>query len=162
MAKVISSELTPDLCHRLGGEDLEASAEKVIVMVTVDPQGWPHPAMLGYGEIVATDSRNVRLATYTSSRTTANMRLNGKLTLIIVDVRAAYYIKGTVEELVTQMRGAPFNAKLNLRVEQVLADEADPQVEAGAYVARGIAVVDPNRGASLARARAVLAELRES
>lgn len=162
MAKLISSELTEDLCRRLSGEDLEASADKVVLLLTVDPQGWPHPAMLSYGEMVAMDARNVRLATYASSRTTANMRENGKLTLVIVDVRTAYYVKGTVEALAPGMRCAPFNAKLNLRVEQVLADDADAQVEAGAYVAGGIAFVDPNRGRALERARAVLAELRES
>ena len=77
MSKLVGDELPNDLYQRLLGNDLEQSAEKVILLATVDESGWPHLAMLSYFEVVAKDQRNLRLATYNRSRTTRNMRANG-------------------------------------------------------------------------------------
>jgi hypothetical protein len=117
--------------------------------------------MLSYFEIVAKDRCNIRLATYKDSSTTSNMRRNSKATLSIIDERVAYYIKGSVNELRREMKCTPFNAKLNLRVEQVLEDEADEKYEAGAYVAGGVTYRNPNRAAEMMKAKEVLAELLE-
>ena len=161
MSKRIGESLSDDLFHRLDGHDLERSADKVILITTVDADGWPHPALLSYFEVIAKDRRNVRVASYGNSRTAGNMRENGKLTLAIVDTRAAYYVKGAVEELASAMRSAPYNAKLNVRVTEVLADEPNEALEPGAYVASGITYVNPQRRAELEKARLVLAELLE-
>jgi len=161
MAKLIGQELPDDLYARLRGDDLEACAEKVILISTVDDQGYPHPAMLSYFEVVAKDRRNIRLAPYQNSGTTNNMRRNGKLTISIIDERIAYYVKGRVEELSREMKCSPHVSKLNLRVEQVLADEANEELEAGAYVASGVTYRNPNGAAEQARAQAVLSELLE-
>jgi flavin reductase (DIM6/NTAB) family NADH-FMN oxidoreductase RutF len=159
LAHFLSNELPDDLYRRLEGNDLEACAEKVILICSVDAHGWPHPAMLSYFEVIAKDRRNIRLAAYKNSRTTENMRRNGKLTVLIIDERAAYYIKGHVEELEEAMNCSPQNSKLNLRVEQVLADEADQQSEAGAYVVGGITYKSPHLAAERQKAKEVLAEL---
>ena len=161
MSKLVGSELPPDLFRRLEGKNLDAVAEKVIPLCTVDEAGRPHPALLSYFEMVAKDPRNIRLATYKDSTTTRNMRRNGKLTLLVIDERIAYYVKGTVEELKPEMNCSPYNAKLNLRVEQVLADEVDEQLEPGAYVAGGILYKNPNRAAQQLQAAELLRELLE-
>ena len=161
MSRLISNELPDDLYRRLGGHDLESCAEKAILICTVDANGWAHPAMLSYFEVIARDRRNIRLATYKHSTTTNNMRRNGKLTILIMDERGAYYIKGHVEELRDAMDCSPQNSKLNLQVEQVLADEADPHLEAGAYVASGVTYKNPNLAAEQLRAKEVLRELLE-
>lgn len=161
MSKRIGESLSDDLFHRLDGHDLERSADKVILIATVDDNGWPHPALLSYFEVIAKDRRNVRVASYGNSRTAGHMRQNGKLTLAIVDTRAAYYVKGAVEQLAGAMRSAPYNAKLNVRVTEVLADEPNEALEPGAYVASGITYVNPQRRAELEKARLVLAELLE-
>lgn len=161
MARFIGSELPDDLYRRLEGKDLEACAEKAILICTVDSSGWPHPAMLSYFEVIAKDRRNIRLATYRNSRTTENMRRNGKLTMLVIDERLAYYIKGQAEELAGAMRSAPNNSKLNLRVQQVLADEADPQLEVGKYVAGGITYNNPSWAAERQKAKEILKELWE-
>ena len=161
MAKFVGDELPYDLYARLQGDNLEAYADKVILISTVDGKGWPHPAMLSYFEVVALDRRNLRLATYKASGTTRNMRKNGRATISIIDERMAYYIKGSVKELTEEMASTPHNAKLNMRVEQVLQDEANEEYEAGAYVAGGVTYHNPNRAAEMLKAREVLTELLE-
>ena len=150
-----------DLYRRLRGDDLSAYAQKVIPICTLDANGWPHPALLSYFEVVAKDQRNIRLATYKDSTTTSNMRRNGKLTILIIDERVAYYIKGNVEELQPEMNCSTHNSKLNLEVEQVLADEADEQFEPGAYVSGGVTYHNPNRAAEQLKAEELLRELLE-
>jgi hypothetical protein len=159
MSKSLGDELNDDLCRRLSGENLEACAEKVILIATVDDRGRPHPAMLSCFEVVARDRRNIRMATYKNSGTTENMRRNGKATISIIDERVAYYIKGSVGELKREMLCAPHNSKLNLRVEAVLADEANEEFEPGAYVSSGVTYHSPSRTEQLLRAREVLKEL---
>jgi len=159
MSKSLGDELSDDLCRRLSGENLEACAEKVILIATVDDRGGPHPAMLSYLEVVASDRRNIRLATYKDSSTTENMRRNGKATISIIDERVAYYIKGIVAELKREMSCARHNSKLNLHVEEVLADEANEEFEPGAYVSSGVTYRNPNRAEQILKAREVIKEL---
>jgi len=159
MSKSLGDELNDDLWRRLGGKDLEACAAKVVLITTIDEAGRPHPAMLSYFEVVAKDRRNLRLATYTNSSTTANMRRNGKATLSIVDERVAYYVKGAVSELRREMICSRYNSKLNLKVDDVLADETNEEFEAGAYVSSGVEYFSPNRAAQLLKAKEVIEEL---
>jgi flavin reductase (DIM6/NTAB) family NADH-FMN oxidoreductase RutF len=162
-----AERLTDDLHRRLSGADAladdladaSALATLAIVLCTVSTDGWPHPAMLSYFEVAAVDPHNVRVAVYRDSRTCANMRERGKATLIIVDDQLVCYIRGIVTEVGASMQAAPFNAMLNLRVDQVLFDEAPADLEPGAYVTSGI-TFRARTGASLDTARAVLAELR--
>ena len=161
MAKLVSKELTDDLYKRLCGQFVDEHAGKVILIHTVDSNGWPHPAILSYFEVAAQDRRNIRLATYNTSNTTENMRRTGRVTLSIFDERVTYYIKGTATELCTEMRSAPHNSKLNVAVETVLIDEADPVLEPGAYIASGIRYVNPVAEATRSNALEVLKELLE-
>ena len=159
MSKIIGDGLPDALYQRLLGNDLEQSAEKVILLATVDEGGWPHLAMLSYFEVIAKDQRNLRLATYNNSRTTRNMRANGKATISIIDERSVYYVKGYVEEITREMECAPQNSKLHFRVEQVLADAANEEFEPGAYVASGVTYKNPGRAQQVQIAREMLREL---
>lgn len=159
MSKLVGAELPDELFRWL--TDLETNAEKIIMVCTVDQGGWPHPAMLSCLEVVAKDRSNIRLAPYKDSSTTRNMRGNGKLTMIVIDERVAYYVKGTVEELQRDMRSSPHISKLNMKVEQVMTDQADEQLEYGVYVAAAPTYADPNLASRIAEARVVLEELLE-
>lgn len=159
MSKLIGDKLTDDLYRRLLGHHLEGDAEKVILLSTIDESGWPHPAMLSYFEVVAKDRSNLRFATYKNSRTTNNMRRNGKATVSIIDERVAYYVKGSVEEVAGEMRSVPHSSKLNLRVEEVFADEADEGLESGAYVSSGVTFRNPRRTEQVKMASEILSEL---
>lgn len=143
MSRLLGSNLPDDLYRKLAGGDLESCAEKAIVVCTVDSNGWPHPAMLSYFEVAARDASTLRLATYKDSTTTGNMRHNGKLTVLIIDERIAYYIKGTARELAREMACSPHNSKIDLHVEQVLADAANEEFEPGVYVTSGVTYKRP-------------------
>lgn len=159
MAKLVGGELPDELFRWLN--DLDANAEKIIMACTVDEGGWPHPAMLSCLEVVAKDLNNIRLSPYKQSSTTSNMRRNGKLTMMVIDERVAYYIKGTVVELQRHMRSSPHLSKLSMSVEQVLTDQADEQLESGVFVAAGPIYKDPNLASRIAEAKVVLKELLE-
>ncbi len=160
MSRVLGSTLPPDLLARLSGRDLEPVASKVIQIFTADAAGWPHPALLSYFEVVAVDASRIRLAAYATSTTSGNLRRSGKLTLVVIDERVAYYVKTRAVELAPAMRATDWNAAFECRVEQVLVDEVNEEYEPGAYVASGVTYHNPGRAAELERARAVLDELR--
>lgn len=161
MAKHVGAELPDDLYERLRGDRPEEYAGRVILLSTVDAEGRPHPAMLSYFEVVALDRRNIRLAAYGGSSTAENMRRRAVATLSIIDERLAYYVKGRVEEFRREMRSSPHNSAFNLAVERVLADEANEEYEAGAYVSGGVTYHSPDPAAEAARGGAVLKELAE-
>jgi hypothetical protein len=152
--------LTEELYRRLRGSEMAERASHAIMVCTVDSDGSPRPAMLSYFEVAAPDRHNLRLALYNDSRTCANMRERGRATLIIVEAGLVCYVSGSVAELASAMRDAPYNAKLNLRIEQVLFDESSPDLEPGSHVTSGI-TYGPRTPDAFARALAVLAELLE-
>jgi hypothetical protein len=161
MSTRIGNELPDDLFDALNGRDLAAVADRVVVVSTTDERGFPHPALLSYFEVMATDRRTIRLATYAESRTTRHATRDGRVTLIFIDAEFVYYVKGAVRQLAASMRATPSNAKLDVQVHEVLRDAPDPVREPGAYIASGIRYVNPQRTAELERARLVIAELRE-
>jgi hypothetical protein len=131
----------------------------VLPLCTVDEAGFPHIALLGTWEVVAWDAGTVRLAIAGATRSADNLRRTGRATLVIVDALAAHYVKLRVREVAPAMRAAPWNARFEGCVEQVLADAADPSREGTSHLVRGIeAAVDLSREPARI---AVLAELRE-
>ena len=144
MPKSAGHELTDDLFRRLCGKFVEEHAHKVVLIHTIDEKGWPHPAILSYYEVAAKDRRNIRLATYKTSRTTENIRRTGRVTLSVFDERVTYYIKGSAAEIDREMRSAPHNSKLNVAVAEVIVDQADPVLEPGAHITSGITYANPN------------------
>ena len=138
MSRSVGSKLPEELYRRLSGIHSNLHANKAIVICTVDANGWPHPAILSYFEVIAKDEHNLRLAIYKSASTVKNIRARSKLTLQIIDHRLACYIKGTAQVLVEEMNSSSQNSKLNVRIEEVLADEANEEFEPGAYITGGI------------------------
>jgi len=161
MPRLISHELPDDLYMRLNGREVEKYLNHTVLLYTVDSHGWPHPSLLSYFEIAARDRKNLRLATYNNSGTSENMRRTGIVTLSIFDLRVAYAIKGRAHEIRQEMLSAPRNSMLNVAVEQVLIDEADPVLEPGAYIAGGITYVSPDLGPERTWRNDILRELME-
>jgi hypothetical protein len=160
MSRELGNELPAALLSLLDGRDLPARMGKAILIATVDAQGWAHPALLSYGEVVAIDARRLRLATYRSSKTSSNLRRSGRLTLCLIEASMAYYVKAHAME----QQAPPDLAGLTrfeATVEQVLADQAREDLEPRAAITAGIEF-DPGRPASelLAAWAAVLKALR--
>ena len=158
MSRIVGDRLPADLFRRLSGANASSNDEKAIVVCTVDAKGYPHPAILSYFEVIARDERNVRFAMYGNSSSVANIRRSGNVTILIIDHRLALYVKGLARELNPQMSCSAQNSKLNLTVNQVLADEADEEFEPGAYITSGITY---KRSANRAVAEELLRELLE-
>jgi pyridoxamine 5'-phosphate oxidase-like protein len=161
MSRSLGNTLPADLLATLRGRDLERVADQVIVVCTVDERGFPHAALLSYFEVVALGAGTLRLAMYGDSRTTANVVREKRLTLILVHAHVAYYIKGEADVIAPAMKTMDYNAKVHMRIVDVLADAANPELEPGAYIASGPTYVNPMRAQEMARARTLLAELQE-
>ncbi|MFQ5795967.1 MAG: pyridoxamine 5'-phosphate oxidase family protein [Candidatus Bipolaricaulia bacterium] len=99
MSELTGNKLSDHLHELLNGENLEEKLWNAILIVTNGPEGWPHPAMLSYGEVVAIDPGTLRLVTWEGTTTTGNLKRNPNVTLILVDREGAYYIKGRAEPL---------------------------------------------------------------
>lgn len=159
MSRDLGGTLPPLLLRRFSGDDIAAHADKALLIVSLDDEGGPHPAVLSHFEVVARDPGTLRLATYSDSRTTSNLRQRGAATLIVIDDGFSYYIKGSVREIRRTMEGSPHNALMELRVERVLSDRADVEREGEAVITGGVTYHDPNREARLAGAAAFYEEM---
>ncbi|MCH8848798.1 MAG: pyridoxamine 5'-phosphate oxidase family protein [Chloroflexi bacterium] len=137
MSKELGNELPDDLYRALSAGAAGAAAGTAIVVSTIDAEGWAHPALLSAGEVSARDRHTLRTVTYADSRTTANMRANGKVTLIFVDERMTYYVKGTAAEAPSPAGTPEGFATMDVTVHQVLADAAGPS-EGSATITSGI------------------------
>lgn len=138
MSRLIGSNLPAPLQERLRGDDLAARLGIAVVIVTTDGEGWPHPAMVSYGELVACDARRVRLAIPRASRTAENLRRRGRITLCFVEPGMAYYVKAAVTLPEGPVPGFADLAGFEATVEQVLADEVRADAEPGAAILDGI------------------------
>lgn len=137
MSRDLGSELPGALLSLLDGHDLPARLGKAILISTVDAQGWAHPALLSYGEVVALDAHRLRLALYGSSGTCGNLRRSGRLTLCLIEEGIAYYLKAhSVEQ---QSAALPHGlARFEATVERVLVDQAREDLEPSARITSGI------------------------
>jgi hypothetical protein len=161
MAKIVGKELPEDLFRKLSGQDLESQTGKAILICTIDEAGWPHPAMLSYLEVIALNRSNLRMATYVSSSTTRNMRRSGHATLSFIDSGMAYYVKGKARLISETVRSRTGVCKLNLEIDSVLSDQANPELEAEARVTSGVTYQSQGDAEEAEKARALLRELME-
>jgi len=161
MSKRLPPLLTDRLYDLLSGEHLDAQLNKVLLLITRDEAGWPYAAMLSYLEVIAPDRSNIRIAPWNNSTTSANLRHDPKVTLVLVDQELACYIQASAQELSRDLEGFPGMAKTNLRIESILEDKA-LDYEGAARVTTGIRFENPQMDAEyIARGRAVLAALRQ-
>jgi hypothetical protein len=128
MSKALGNELPAELLADLSGQDLASKWSKTIPLVTLDEQGFPHFAILSYGEIQAPGPRELRIALYPNSTTTRNIQARPRVALLIVLGDSVYYVKGTAAE-----KPAENVVRFDVAVDQVLVDN-----EPGARITGGI------------------------
>jgi hypothetical protein len=148
MSQILGKELTPALLQRMGGAEIEAHEGKIIPILTIDEAGWAHPALLSYYEIVAKSPATLDMALWKNSSTANNLRKSGKVTLMVSDRGVNYYLKGGVEELQFEMRGAAPVSRFRVALEQVIEDqEPNAEITTGMTYKR-LSQRDPNDFAS--------------
>ncbi len=139
MSRSVGNELPDELLAALRGDDPQANAGKGIAVASVDDKGFPHPAILSYTEMAAVDSRSIRMAIHGASKTAANMRRNGRMTIAIIEPDMVYYIKGVAQEIRPALESVPVMGMWNLAVEEVLEDTPTPyEQQMGAALTSGI------------------------
>ncbi len=122
MSRSLGNRLPPALAALLDGEQLGAKAGLVFLLVSQDETGYPHPAMLSVGEVFAPDPGRLRLALYSSSTTTRNLRAREKLTLALANGGFGYYVKATATETAATAPDLAGLAVFEATVEDVLED----------------------------------------
>jgi hypothetical protein len=132
MSIVLGNQLTPALLERLNGRDIVAKTGKAIILITMDENNWPHPAMLSYYEVVAKGPECIDLAVGKTSTTARNLRQRGKITFVLTDYGMNYYVKGDALELRDSLGEVPFMSLFRIHVEQLLEDqEPDATITGG-------------------------------
>ena len=145
--------LLPDaLLARLSAPAASARLAGVVILTTVDPYGWPHPALVSYAELVALDATRVRLALHAGSRSSRHVLDTGRATLVFADAELALYVRTEAAALPVAIDEADL-ARFELQVRDVLEDRAEGE-EAGAYLTGGITVAWPGGLEAAARRHA--------
>ena len=128
MAWSVGQQLPAELVELFNGEALAGKIGQALLVAVTDEAGWPHLAMVSYGEVVAIDAATLRLGLWDGSRTTRYLRQTGKATLCLAGEHGVFYIKGQVRDLGRALTEPAPIAKLELRVQEVLQD-GDPDGE---------------------------------
>lgn len=128
MSQILGKELTDALWLRLRGDDVESHEAKIIPIFTIDGNGWAHPALLSYYEVVAKDRSTLEMALWKESSTAKNLRQSEKVTVMIIDAGVNYYLKGRVQQLEYEMKGAAPVSLFRVSLEQVIEDQ-EPNAE---------------------------------
>lgn len=133
MSDAIGRSLPEDLLAQLDGSRPEEQRGKIVVVTTVDDDGFPHISLLSFGELLATSDQEIRLALFASGHTLRNIVVRSCVTLVFLDTGIAYYVRGTGCEIPGTIEAGPtqpFEARIvSIRVDQVLAD-----AEVGAWI----------------------------
>jgi pyridoxamine 5'-phosphate oxidase-like protein len=77
---ISANDIPAGVLSFLNGEDL-LSKTQALRLSTVDPEGWPHAALLSAGDVLALPNRRLRFAIFPNSGTAANLVRDGRLTL---------------------------------------------------------------------------------
>ncbi len=99
MARFVSDSLPGDALALLRPGNLATKQNRVVQMITVDEEGWANAGMLSYADIIAKDGENLDLATWGDGECAADLRRNGRITLLVIDEDMAYYLKGRAREI---------------------------------------------------------------
>lgn len=93
MSRSVGNSIPDELVPLLDGRDLNGGEGLTFLLVTTAQDGWPHVAMLSVGEVLATTKREVRLALWPESGTTANLTDGRRALLVLIAGEASYHIR---------------------------------------------------------------------
>jgi hypothetical protein len=122
MSRSLGNAMPPTIVTLLDGNKLDEKAHLVCLLLTQDAEGYPRPAMLSVGEVLARGPSDLRLALYDSSSTTANLRRSGKLTLVLSGSGVGYYVRATARDIAVMDADLAGLAVFDAVVEEVLED----------------------------------------
>jgi len=157
VSRSLGPQLPEALVARLLAPGPGESLRRVVVLATVDPYGWPHPALLSYVELRLLDPGRLRLLLASGSRSARHLRESARATLVFADPELILYVKAEAVVLPSLPRHADL-ARFELNVRDVLEDRAEGE-EAGTRLASGLTVEEPGDTGAVARRRARVEEI---
>src|SRR5438105_4653245 len=80
MTRSLGNELPSSLRELLDGSNLAEREGLTFLLLTNDEESWPQVAMLSVGEVVAVDSRTMRVGLWLHSGTSKNLSRSGRAT----------------------------------------------------------------------------------
>lgn len=86
-------ELPSDVAQLLNGQDLEQKQHIVMTLHSITSEGYPHTSMLSVGEIIAINSKHLRLALWPRTTTTLSLESLKKANLVIVYNQKVCYLE---------------------------------------------------------------------
>jgi hypothetical protein len=122
MSKELESGLSDRLREVLDGTAPGDRVGETFLLLTVSEDGWAHVALLSVGEIVATSTRELRLALWRNTTTGTNLKRSGRATLVAIIDGAAYYSKLAVDHVGQLDTGHESLEAYRAAVEQTLVD----------------------------------------
>lgn len=160
MSRSIGGALPPGALTRLSQADLPAHLDRVLPLITVDPEGRPHPMLLSSLEVRAVDARTLRVVLGAGSRSAENLAARHLATLLLVEPEQTLYVKLRAAAAPRPVPGLPDAVLVVLEVEDVLLDHP-AEWEAGTRLTDGIRYA-PVPSLDEPRARATLRALAAS
>jgi hypothetical protein len=133
VSEVAGPALTPELLAALAQRDLPARAGRALALVTVDPQGRPHPMLCSHLELRALDAGRLRVVVGAGSRTAAQLAPGRPATLILAEAGTVAYVKCRA----TGARSFGALLRVELAVEEVRLDRAGAE-EGGGRITEGL------------------------
>ncbi len=121
MSKNLGATLPQDLLDFLSATEPGEKFKQVILFSTTDEDGWPRHGLLSPHEVLAKDSKRILLLLYSNSHSTANLKRDGKIALVLVNPNMSYYVFCTARPL-SPLADAPSETLFELTVERVLED----------------------------------------
>ncbi|HKZ05533.1 MAG TPA: hypothetical protein VJU81_08695 [Methylomirabilota bacterium] len=155
MSRSLGRALPPDLLALLSQEDLPSLLGRVIPLITIGPDGQPHPMLCTYLEVLAVAPKVMRLAISMRSRTASNLQSRRVATFLLIDPERIVYVKCRAGAPPRVFSGL---ARFEISVEEVLEDTPE-EGEGGVHLTSGITYTPPPRLESR-WAKEVLAALR--
>jgi len=147
MSTPLGSTLPPALRDRLAG-GTAMPAGTAVPICTIDPDGFPHPAMLTHADIAAPGPDRLRVVLYGGTRTAKHLADDGRITLIFVDEHGAHYVKARADAAPQPDPSRPGFCVADLRIASVLEDVPDPAREGGTVIVSGIRFRRTGEGAA--------------
>ena len=146
--------LPAELASTLNGAVPVSETGTAFSLVTVDADGWPREAQLSAGEVLVAADGSLRICTWPRSRTTGNLRRDGRALLVAVAGGSVWQLRVRAEE-----RPAPAGAP-DLAYFAAPVESAEEQPAKYATVERGVAFRLHDPAGVHARWAAQLAALR--
>ncbi len=125
MARVRLDHMDSEIVELLDGTRLAEKVGQTFELMTVDGDGTPHAALLSAGEVLAVDDRSLRLALWSTSTTTGNLRRNGRGLLTLVSDRTFYAVSFGARPAADLAVDGKTLARFEAVVDVVHRDEVD-------------------------------------